>query len=168
LSEHLDVEPEKSRLLAKLSRGGIGWAISASQNDNLLQERYSKLSELQELSTASLEDRFSFAGKLAAQYSKSRESVEGTLNLWLEWWRDLLLARAGQREYITNIDQEEAVVRYSEGYSLPEVRYSMEAIRAALEQLSQNANARLVLEVLMLSIPNRVEERTERHGAKIQ
>ncbi|UCG83794.1 MAG: DNA polymerase III subunit delta' [Dehalococcoidia bacterium] len=165
LSEHQDVEPDKSRLLAKLSRGSIGWAISASQNDNLLQERYSKLSELQELSSASLEDRFSVASKLATQYSKSRESVESTLNLWLEWWRDLLLARAGQREYITNIDQEDAVVRYSEGYSLPEIRHSMEAIRSALEQLSQNANARLVLEVLMLSIPNRVEERIERHGA---
>lgn len=166
LSGHRDVEPDRAGLLARLSRGGIGWAIAASQNDKLLQERYTKLSELQGLSTASLEERFDFAGKLATQYGKSRESVESTLNLWLEWWRDLLLAKAGRTEYITNIDREEPVVRHSEGYSLSEIRHSMEAIRAALEQLSQNANARLVLEVLMLSIPNRAEERIERPGAK--
>ena len=147
-----------------------GWnkSISASQNEKLLQERNEKLSELQELSTASLEDRFSFASRLSSQYSKSRESVEGTLNLWLEWWRDLLLARAGRTEYITNIDQEESVLQHAEGYSLSEIRQSLEAIRAALEQLSQNANARLVLEVLMLNMPSRAEERIERPGAQIR
>jgi len=170
LSEHRDVEPDKARLLARLSRGSIGWAIAAARNEKLLQERYAKLDELQGLASASLEDRFSFAGKMAAQYSKSRESVEGTLNLWLEWWRDLLLASAGRTEYITNIDQEETVVQHAEGYSLSEIRHSMEAIRVALEQpleqLSQNANARLVLEVLMLNVPHKAEERIERSGAQ--
>jgi len=165
LSDHRDVEPERARLLARLCRGSIGWAIAASLDEKLIQERGQTLNELQELTASGLEQRFSFAAKLAAQFGKSREAVEGTLNLWLEWWRDLLLVKAGCTELITNVDREDFLVQYSEGYSLSEVRGSMEAIREAWGQLAQNANARLVLEVLMLSIPNSVEERIKRPGA---
>ncbi len=165
LRERRDVEPEKAGLLARLCRGSIGWAIAASLDEKLIQERDLRLVELQGLAAASLEERFSFAAKLAVQFSKSRESVEGILNLWLEWWRDLLLVKAGCTQFITNADREESLAQYSEGYSLSDIRCSMESIRTALGQLAQNANPRLTLEVLMLSIPNSVEERITRPGA---
>jgi len=43
------------------------------------------------------------------------------------------------------------------GYSLAQVKSVIDSIQAAGEQLRQNANPRLVLEVLMLSLPGRRE-----------
>ena len=153
LIEQWKVAPEKARVLSKLCHGGIGWAISASLDDGILQGRAVKLNELQGLVAASLEQRFAFAAGLASQFARSRESVEETLRLWLDWWRDLFLIKAGCAEFITNMDSAEELQQEAEGYSLIEIREFIEAILASLKQLELNANPRLVLEVLMLSIP---------------
>ena len=155
LSERWHVEADKAKVLSRLCRGGIGWAISASINDKLAQERSQRLSELLGMANASLDQRFTFAAKLATQFNKSRDSVEETLRLWLDWWRDLLLVKEDCLQLVTNIDQEATLFQQSEDYSLTEIRNFIESIRSALGQLEQNANPRLVLEVLMLSIPNR-------------
>jgi DNA polymerase-3 subunit delta' len=167
LIENRQTEPGRAKLLSRLCRGGIGWAISASLDESLLQERSLRLNELQELAAASLDRRFDFAARLAAQFSRNRDSVEGVLRLWLDWWRDLLLVKEGCAELITNVDQEATLDQYSEDYSLADISQFIEAIRAALKQLEQNANPRLVLEVLMLSIPNRDKERIKRPGAQV-
>ena len=125
---------------------------------------HSELDELQELATAGLDRRFEYASKLAAQFGKNRDSVGETLGLWLDWWRDLLLVKAGCAGFVTNLDREEILVRHSGGYRLRDIRGFIEAIRRAMVQLEQNANARLVLEVLMLGVPNR-EERVKQPSA---
>jgi DNA polymerase-3 subunit delta' len=157
LIQNRHIEPEKAGVLSRLCRGGIGWAITASQDEGLLTERSQRMDELQELVTAGLDRRFSFANRLATQYGKNRDSVEEILRLWLDWWRDLLLVRAGCAEFITNIDLKETVIRHSDLYDLAAIRGAIEAIRTAMVQLEQNANARLAVEVLMLSIPNNTE-----------
>jgi len=50
---------------------------------------------------------------------------------------------------------------HAECYSLTGIRSFMEAIREARGQLEQNANPRLVLEVLMLSIPDKSERKNK-------
>jgi DNA polymerase-3 subunit delta' len=157
LIQNRHMEPEKAGVLSRLCRGGIGWAITASQDEGLLTERSQRMDDLQELVTAGLDRRFSFANKLATQYGKNRDSVEEVLRLWLVWWRDLLLVRAGCAELITNVDLKETVIQHSDLYDLAGIRGVIEATRTAMVQLEQNANARLVLEVLMLSVPNNTE-----------
>ena len=165
LIENRGVEPERARLLSRVCRGGIGWAISAALDPSILDDRASRLAGLQDLAGASLDARFDFAAKLATQFGKDRDSAEETLGLWLEWWRDLMLVKAGCPDLITNIDQETTLEQQADNYSLSEIRRFMEAIRAALDHLGQNANARLALEVLMLSVPDAGEERSRRAQA---
>jgi DNA polymerase-3 subunit delta' len=153
LIEQWQVAPEKARVLSKLCRGSIGWAVSASRDENMLLERSQRLDELLGLNGASLDQRFAFAARLAAQFSKSRDSVEEVLDLWLGWWRDVILAKEGCAQFITNIDRETALLSHAECYSMADIRSFMEAIRGAVVQLGQNANPRLALEVLMLNIP---------------
>jgi DNA polymerase-3 subunit delta' len=157
LIEQWQVAPEKARVLSRLCRGSIGWAVSASRDESLVQERSQRLDELLGLNNASLDQRFAFAARLAAQFSKSRDSVEEALELWLGWWRDVLLTREECTQFIINIDRETVLRSHAECYSLAGIRGFMEAIREAVVQLGQNANPRLVLEVLMLSIPNKGE-----------
>lgn len=159
LIEQWQTAPEKARVLSRLCHGGIGWAISASLDESLLQEHSQRLAELIALTAGTLDQRFAFAAKLATQFNKSRDSVEEMLGLWLEWWRDVLLVKEECAHFATNVDQEVTLHQYAQRYSLTEIRGFIEAIRAALQQLDQNANPRLVLEVLMLSIPSKSEKK---------
>ena len=77
--------------------------------------------------------------------------------MWLDCWRDLMLVKLGCRDIIINVDRLDRLVEMAQGYRLAQIRAFIESIRAAAEQLRQNANPRLALEVLMLDIP--VKER---------
>jgi DNA polymerase-3 subunit delta' len=168
LREHWGVESDKARILSRLCQGGIGWAVSASLDERILQARSLRLAELQGLAGASLEQRFEFGANLAARFSRNRDAVEEVLGLWMGWWRDLLLTKAGCGQFVVNVDHEAGLTCQADDYALSEIRGFIEAIREALAQLEQNANPRLVLEVLMLSVPHREEGRTKRTAASVR
>jgi len=155
LSERWGIEQQKAELLARLSHGCLGWALSAATDDSLLQQRAQRVDKLLDIASGDYEERFDYAAQLVAQFSQSRSLVQEILDLWLDWWRDLLLVKLGCGGAITNIDHQAMLVDLARGYNLAEVRAFISSIQAAGEQLRQNANPRLVLEVLMLSIPER-------------
>ena len=157
LLSHGDIETAKAKLLAGLSQGRFGWALSAADSDEPLKQRTERLERLLGVTTGDGEERFNYAFQLATQFSRNREVVRETLDLWLSWWRDLLLVRAGCPSLITNADLEATLMSHAQGYRLGQIRDFISSIQMALEQLKQNANPQLVLEVLMLSIPRRGE-----------
>ena len=152
-----DIETAKARLLAGLSQGCFGWALSAAGSDEPLRQRSEGLERLLRVTIGDGEERFNYAFQLATQFSRNREAVRETLDLWLSWWRDLLLVRAGCPSLITNADLEATLMSHAQDYRLGQIRDFISSIQMALEQLKQNANPQLVLEVLMLSIPRRGE-----------
>jgi len=156
------VEPQKAKLLARLSRGCLGWALSAASDDGLLQLRMERMERLLDIINADYEERFAYVAQLAAQFSQNRGLVQEVLDLWLDWWRDLMLVKVGCGDTITNVDLEARLVEMVRGYSLTQIKAFIDSIQAAGEQLRQNANPRLVLEVLMLDIP-RKEGRSEQN-----
>ncbi len=147
------VEPEKARFLARLSHGCLGWALSATGDSGVLQQRGERMARLHNIIDADGEERFAYAAQLASQFSWDRGAVQEILDLWLDYWRDLLLIKIGCDEAITNADMLATLVEQARGYNLVQIRSFIDSIQAAGEQLRQNANPRLVLEVLMLSIP---------------
>ncbi len=155
LNERRGIESQKAELLARLCHGCLGWALSAAVDDSLLQRRAERIDRLLDIVNGDYEERFDYVSHLAAQFSQSRGLVQEVLDLWLEWWRDLLLVKLGCNDTITNIDQEAMLVDMGRGYNLAQIKSFINSIQAAGEQLGQNANPRLVLEVLMLSIPGR-------------
>ncbi len=82
------------------------------------------------------------------------------LDLWLDWWRDVLLVKAGAADMIFNVDLAGELTERAKVYNIAQVRDVIRNIIDAGDQLRRNANSRLVLEVLMLNIP-RKEERGE-------
>ena len=66
-----------------------------------------------------------------------------------------MLVKVGCGDTITNVDLEARLVEMVKGYSLAQIKVFIDSIKAAGEQLRQNANPRLVLEVLMLDIPRK-------------
>ena len=155
LGERWSVEPQKAELLARLSHGCLGWAILAAGDNILLEQRSQRLDRLLDITGADYEERFDYASQLVAWFSQSRSLVQDILDLWLDWWHDLLLVKLGGNDGITNIDRQDLLASLAQGYSLAEIRAFISSIQSAGEQLRQNASPRLVLEVLMLSIPER-------------
>jgi len=155
LNERWGIEPQKAELLARLCHGCLGWALSAAVDDSLLQRRAERIDRLLDIADGDYEERFDYVAQLVAQFSQSRGLVQEMLDSWLDWWRDLLLVKLGCNDTITNADMEAMLVDMARGYNLAQIKAFINSIQAAGEQLRQNANPRLVLEVLMLSIPGR-------------
>ena len=153
LESRWGIESPKAKLLARLCHGCLGWALSAASDDNLLELRAEKIDRLLDVINTDYEERFAYAAQMAAQFSQNRGLVQEVLDLWLDYWRDLLLVKAGRSDTITNIDRLAMLVGIAKGYSLAQIKAVINSIQAAGEQLRQNANPRLVLEVLMLDIP---------------
>ncbi len=159
LSSQWGVERQKAKLLSRLCHGCLGWALSAVLGDELLKQYYERRDNILDIINAGYEERFAYVAQLAAQFSQKRESVQEILNIWLNFWRDLLLIKADSAGVITNVDIEKTLTDLAGDFRLDEVRDFISGIQEAKKQLKQNANPRLVLEVLMLNMPERRGER---------
>ena len=149
LVEHWGASPEQSELLAHLSGGRIGWAVRALGNQATLQRRAQRLDDLDHLLAAAATERFRYAQKLA----QAAVSTQETLDLWIGWWRDVLLLAAGADAPLTNVDRTNKLRDYARRFGVERSAAVIEALRNAVGRLKGNANARLTLEVLMLDFP---------------
>ena len=152
VAEH-NAEPELAQRLARLSRGCPGWAINALTDSQILEEREDQLAQVQEVTQANLEGRFAYAAELAGRFGRDRESSRQTLYLWLRWWRDMLLVKEGAEEYVNSQDQLSQLRLQAANLGSAQVVSFIRALVETLEALDDNANPRLALEVLMLSLP---------------
>jgi len=153
LIEKEKIEAEKARLLARLSQGCPGKAIDAARNPERLQQRDEHFEKILSAVNNGYSQRFALTSQLALQFGRKRETIYETMDAWESWWRDILLAKTGCLDHITNIDNMPDLVRMAGTFSLDEIKNAIESIGRAEEQLRLNGNARLVLESLMLNIP---------------
>ena len=65
--------------------------------------------------------------------------------------------KVGCPDYVTNTDPVNVLNEMAGHYTMEQIRDCLGSIRAAEEQLKLNANPRLVLEVLMLDMPGKME-----------
>jgi DNA polymerase-3 subunit delta' len=151
LIEHYGAEPDKARLYARLARGCPGTAITLMDNVKQIQVRTDILHQLQYLLSAGCEQRFAFVEHLGTDRGKNTDM----LDTWLTWWRDVLLTKCDCTSSITNVDFAEDINRAAEILSIAEIKESIDRINEAKIQIDQNANTRLVLEVLMLDLPRK-------------
>jgi DNA polymerase-3 subunit delta' len=149
LVERWKVSSERAELLAHLSGGRLGWAVSAASDDEVLERRTEQLNKLREMLSASRTARFAFAEAL----SRDREALKDTLELWLGWWRDVMLMASNAESQLLNLDQTESLRRAAEKIGLASAAQAVEAVQRTISILARNANARLALEVLLLDLP---------------
>ena len=157
LAEKWGIEPGRARLLAGLSHGCAGWALLANKDDSLLQQRTEELDRQQGTIKADYEERFAYVAQLATRFTQNRSAVYDVLDLWLDYWHDVMLVKLGCYDIIANIDRKDELVEMAGSYRLAQIKAFIESIKSAAEQLRQNVNTRLALEVLMLDIPKKKE-----------
>jgi len=143
------VEAAQARLLAHLSGGRPGVALSLSGDEKALGFRTEKLDDLAGLLAARRRERFSYAEKLV----KDKDVFRQTLLIWLAYWRDVLLKTAGAQAALINADRADEIAALALQVDLPLARKVTTALEEAIERLERNVNARLLAEVTLMDWP---------------
>lgn len=143
------VEAEHAKLIARLSRGRMGWALRAASDDQLLAARSEALEELFGAVTEHRAARLQRAARL------SRSDDPAVLEAWASWWRDLLLVQHGGAEAITNIDRRDALDAAARHFRPEQVRAFLHTLQESVRlTFETNVNRQLLWEVLLLKLPH--------------
>ncbi len=148
LIDQLGVPEDLAQRVARLAAGRVGWAVEAARGGGVLREREEQIGSIQQVMAADVLGRLRCARDLSAQGS----ALPGLLDCWLSLWRDVLLWRAGCRDLICNVDQAAALDAAARSRDVPELLEGLRALGEARRRLEANANPRLTLEVLFLSL----------------
>jgi len=153
LRQRWSLPPRQAQLLARLARGRPGWAIAAHQNEDMMRVRHEALMDIRALPDRTIQERFAYASEVASRFSRDRVTVLAVLDLWREWWRDILLLSSGCQDAITNLDLGDILRAEASRYHATQVIAFLRSLAASKRHLEQNVNPRLALEVLMLDLP---------------
>ncbi|MEX2376176.1 MAG: DNA polymerase III subunit [Dehalococcoidia bacterium] len=134
--------------IARIARGRYGLARRMLQDPTLGVMRESVFSEASRLARASRNDRFDYAERLGQAWRQERESVLQTIDLWRDWWRDVLVASSQAEANVSpEAAAEAATCRPTDAVQ------ALRAVQTARDHLLANTNPQLALEVMMLDLP---------------
>jgi DNA polymerase-3 subunit delta' len=149
LVEDWEADPKEADLVAALAAGRMGWAVQAIEDEEMMEERKAQLEGLAKLPTLNKVQRFDFVQRLASDSERARE----TLELFLLWWRDLVLASNNCLDLTVNVDMRDLLKTQASKILPNQAQQMVRSILKTLEALEQNVNTRMALEVLMLDMP---------------
>jgi DNA polymerase-3 subunit delta' len=154
LTEKYNVPAENARLIAHLSHGAAGRAITMAEDEIIMEEYTESVRQITGFLASGYEARFAYASAMAAQFARHNGLTEEFLDNLLDFWRDLLLVKIGANDVITNVNIISELRKNAALFTIEQLRRFAGEIRAARQQLLRNASPRLVLEVLMLNMPS--------------
>jgi DNA polymerase III subunit delta' len=149
LTERWAVPEATARDLAALANGCLGWAVRASEDPALREQRARELEEIAGLAAAPRDERLRRAGALGTDVEAARRVLE----LWTLWWRDVVLAAGGASHLVTTGDPRARAERLGRKLGTERARAFLRALLDAQLALEANANPRLTMEVLALDLP---------------
>lgn len=152
IEDHLKshgAETENAHLIAHVSSGRPGYALRLLENESALEFRAERLADLAGLLASTRVQKFKYAEALV----KDKDAMRQTLQVWLSYWRDVLLRISGAAVPIANVDQNETITSLAKRLTLEGVRRVVHDQEKALERLERNVNPRLLAEVLLLDLP---------------
>ncbi len=138
-----------ARTLAQLSGGRIGWAINALDDPGMLELRDKALEMLGQALHGTRRQRFA----LVEQIPQDKGALLPWLEIWLGYWRDVVIMAAGSRAPITNYDHRDPISFLAQTTPTDALQRALAATRHTIDILGKNANTRLALEVMLLDYP---------------
>jgi DNA polymerase III subunit delta' len=147
------VAQEEARLLAHLSGGRLGYALRLKANPAELEKRQALLDALQAMLAAPRRERFAYIESLTRSKDKQREALRLALQVWLSYWRDLLLCAAGADTPLVNLDREAELRRLAGLIDRSTALRAVIGLERGLDQLQANVNPKLLGEVLLMDWP---------------
>lgn len=151
LEREYHAAPPDADLIARVSGGRIGWAIAAVGDDGQqLEQRAAALDLLEQSVMQNRVGRFALADDLG----RDKLAVFPLLELWMTYWRDVLMVASGTRLPLTNIDREDSIRDLAQ-VGADHATRALNITRDTLSLLQgTNTNPRLALEVMFLDYPH--------------
>jgi DNA polymerase III subunit delta' len=150
LQRQWEVEPSEADLIAGLAAGRMGWAVQAIEDEEMLTERKEQLDLLTKALIANKVQRF----EIVQQLGTDGEKIRSLLELWLLWWRDIVLAANDCLDLTVNVDRRDLLKAQATKIGSSAAQRMIRTLLQTQETLDQNVSARLALEVLMLDMPS--------------
>lgn len=150
LIEMWDLPQKQAALLAQLSGGRPGIAHAFHHDSNLLLHRQSFLEEHFRVLKSDRVERFAFAEQL----SKDKLEFQAAIEVWLSFWRDVLLFISRAEIPLANPDREKEIHNVASRMSLSGARQIIEDLEHTLQLVDSNVNPRLAAEVLLMDLPD--------------
>jgi DNA polymerase-3 subunit delta' len=145
------IEPQRADELARLAHGRYGIAQRLHADPSIVVLRETVAADIARLTESGRNVRLDYAEMLAGRWSKERDAVIATLDIWREWWRDALLVASGVQQ---------AVDAAAPMFTPAETLRALQAVQRTREHLLQNTNPQLAVEVMMLDLPRRTGKET--------
>ncbi|MGD8465402.1 MAG: DNA polymerase III subunit delta' [Anaerolineae bacterium] len=143
------VDADTAQLLARLSGGRVGWAFDAIEHESTMEQRARDLDALYRVLSADCVQRFSFAQQTGRDSAGARRLLE----VWMLWWRDLLLVCSQTETHVLNVDRIHELRALAAQSNTTQAWQGLSALQETAAQLEDNVNTRLALEGLMLHLP---------------
>lgn len=147
---------EVARSAAAWSDGLPGIAQAYANDEATRTATNQTLDELLHLSTAPFHECVKWVEERNKAFRGGEQhEVYGMLTLWQRWWRDVLITAAGSSDQLTWVDRATEVRRVARGTGVVAAVTFLRLLQRAAVQLRENANPQLVLEHVVLHIPDR-------------
>ena len=140
-------------LISKLSKGRLGWAITAYTDTNFLQTRNHDISLFDQIINGDMSERFLLSQQLSNNFNKNKDNIYTTLETWLSYLRDIMLLQTNSHELIINIDYEKKLIELGNKFELSTIIESIKVIDKASKNLNKNGNPRITLDNLLMRFP---------------
>ena len=150
LTAKWDVDAETAGRLARVSGGRVGWAVRAITEPETLDRMRAAVDTLVSVLHQELPARFMTAHTLAQDDGVLAE----TLETWLTFWRDVLLVQTNNDAALVHVEQREFMVSIAGRMSVAQTVDVLAALEQSQEALLANANTQLMVENLLLSLPD--------------
>ena len=145
---------DQAKVLAHISGGRPGYALRLMEDKQALEFRSRRLEDLNRLLGSNRRERFAYAEKLTDRKKEAEARFRETLQIWLSFWRDVLLCASGTAAPLANVDQSAAIEALAKRLSLSQACRLVAQTEEAIDRLDSNVNARLLAEVLLLDWPH--------------
>ena len=146
-------EEARADLIARLSGGRVGWALAAMRRDDLLTHREEMLDTLGAVVAGGRLKRIKAAEELNKRFGRDKNAVRGILEIWLTYWRDVLLQCYESPVKPCNSDRVDDIRALAMRIEPRGARVALETTSRTIDALSTNANVRLALDALFLEYP---------------
>jgi DNA polymerase-3 subunit delta' len=153
LIERWDAAPEEAATLAALAQGRLGWAVEALQDGRVLAERDRILDDIESVMAGNVAARFTYAANLGSRYSRDANAVRASLDIWSNWWRDVLVTAAGQESALMNPSRLDTLRAQAAQYGVKGALDALRAITAGSKHLEERASPTLAMEAMLLELP---------------
>ncbi len=145
----------EAKLLARLSQGKPGRAISFLQNRQLKEKYLGDINNFFKLTKADFSARFKTIEEIIDWHKDDTVNIKQINNLFDNWQsilRDILLVKSENEPLVANINFFEAINKNKELFSFNKIQAILAGINQARTYLKQNINTKSVLENLIINL----------------